>query len=775
MADFSKCIGLAIIGIGAAGSGFKDIDSYGFRIYHGNGSSKEAQPYQWNDSDLQSLVKDTILHTGMDFGKIVILATDPLLGESIIKSGISSEVRNIPGREDGISHAFLTASELLENSDVNGVLLLQEHPIDHSLAGALVCQAAFAAKEKKQIWAILAGAANNESTDNTVAGLIQPALDSAELQPAAIGLFLTTDMLQSTPEMNSPQELTTVFVSVPESSCALSGGEGGLLSIIKTVWCLHKRVIPGTKSWTAPADLETWQNSAFYIPTESRTWFNSSAQPTRCALTAFTEKDKGVSVLAFCEGPVRDTVVVPAAKLENSFMFPVSGASRQELLNNLAQLEHELNASTDLTNSFCQSLDNFQASSHTDEYIACILGQTKESLSREIEFAIKGIPSVIDKKTDWRTPLGSYFSGQPLGNTGKISFVYPGAFNSYPGIGRDLFYLFPGLYERLSDISADPGALLNERMLYPRGISALSAADLDEAEKNLAADPLAMLISGTSLAVLFTFLLREKFDLNPASAFGYSLGEISMMFASGTWSKADETSTALRASPLFRTRLAGPQNAIRENWGLPTVARAEDGANIWENYVLMAAPDDVATAIRKEPHVYLTHINTPRQVVIAGDPLACRRVIEVLKCNSLQAPFNYALHCEAMRSEFNALQDLLSWPVSSQPNMKLFSAATYQTVPIEQITIAQQIATGLCHMLDFPRLVNQAFDDGSRIFIELGAGSNCSRWVDETLKDQPHAAFSINRKGLDDDAAVLQLLAKLICHQVPVNLSVLIV
>ena len=76
--------------------------------------------------------------------------------------------------------------------------------------------------------------------------------------------------------------------------------------------------------------------------------------------------------------------------------------------------------------------------------------------------------------------------------------------------------------------------------------------------------------------------------------------------------------------------------------------------------------------------------------------------------------------------------------------------------------------------LDFPRLVNQAYSDGARIFIELGAGSNCSRWVDESLKDKPHASFSINRKGLDDHSAVLQLLSKLISHHVQVNLSAIL-
>ena len=117
----------------------------------------------------------------------------------------------------------------------------------------------------------------------------------------------------------------------------------------------------------------------------------------------------------------------------------------------------------------------------------------------------------------------------------------------------------------------------------------------------------------------------------------------------------------------------------------------------------MADPEAVNAALKNENRVFMTHINTPRQVVIAGDPTACRRVIETLKCNSLQAPFNYALHCEAMQSEFHDLQTLLSWPVANQPDMTLYSAAAYQAMPIEQKAIASQIAYGLCHQLDFPR------------------------------------------------------------------------
>ena len=125
-------------------------------------------------------------------------------------------------------------------------------------------------------------------------------------------------------------------------------------------------------------------------------------------------------------------------------------------------------------------------------------------------------------------------------------------------------------------------------------------------------------------------------------------------------------------------------------------------------------------------------------------------MIDRLKCKSLQAPFNYAIHCKPIQSEYDMLTKLHSVPVMGQPGMTLYSAATYEPMNIDQLTIARQIALELCNCLDFPRLIQLAYNDGTRIFIELGAGSNCARWINDTLQGQPHAAYSINRKGVDD-------------------------
>jgi PfaB family protein len=454
-------------------------------------------------------------------------------------------------------------------------------------------------------------------------------------------------------------------------------------------------------------------------------------------------------------------------------LFPLTAVSVAELLKELTALQAKLAAGSSLAGAAQDTYRQFLSEEPAAEFAACLLGQTPDEVSREIGFAMNGIPAAWEKQADWQTPLGSSFTSRPVGKDGKVSFVYPGAFNSYPGVGRDLFYLFPNLYDTLTEFSGDIGNLLNERLLYPRSLAALTPVDLAAIEAQLTADPITMLVSGSSLAVLYTDILRNVFEIHPTSAFGYSLGEISMMFASRVWTDADGTSQALRESPLFRTRLSGPQNAVREFWKLSPLSGSNPREALWVNYLLMTGPDKVKEVLADESRVFLTHINTPRQVVIGGDPAACRRVIDRLECKSLQAPFDYALHCEAIHSEYDMLTDLNSVPVMGQPGMTLYSAATYKPMPIARKTIARQIAHELCNCLDFPRLIRLAYDDGARIFVELGAGGNCARWVNDTLQDQPHAAYSINRKGVDDHTSILRLLARMVSQHVPVQLRAL--
>ena len=68
-------------------------------------------------------------------------------------------------------------------------------------------------------------------------------------------------------------------------------------------------------------------------------------------------------------------------------------------------------------------------------------------------------------------------------------------------------------------------------------------------------------------------------------------------------------------------------------------------------------------------------------------------------------------------------------------------------------------------------MIQQAYKDGARIFLELGPRESCTNWIGEILGKEKHLAVGINRKGIDDKISIIRALARLFSHRVPLDLS----
>ena len=762
---------LAITGMAVAIPGGGGIHEFGRLVYRSLPITGQFGGSSILESATVQVVRQVCGEARLAIGQVSIVSLSSSLTRILQASGTDGRVQEV----SGVTSALLMASDWLECGGEDIVLLVEAQENPQAVCALLVAQHKSALENARPVYALVTGAAEADGplSAPVISSVLQEARRVSGVRPESIGLIETATLTGTEIHAEEADGLLGAFGSEHPLTCALGGSVAGLLGVLKTAWCLSRRVIPGVSGWGGLAQPDAWQRSPFYNPMESRSWFIPASQLNRHAGLNLLATGGCFTHILFCDSAPVAAYSVEAPRQEPACLFPLTAGSASQLLEKMRALQSKLTAGSGLAIKARDAYRQYLQEKPTAEYVACLLGQTPNELLREIGFAMKGIPTAFEKQSDWQTPLGSFFTSRPLGKEGKVSFVYPGAFNSYPGVGRDLLYLFPNLYDCMTGITGDLGSLMNERLLYPRSMVALSSVDLAAIEAQLTTDPITMLISGSCLAVLYTDVLENVFEIHSTSAFGYSLGEVSMMFASRVWTDADGISKALRESPLFRTRLTGPQNAVRAYWNLPTRSESDPHEAIWVNYLLMTGPEKVKAVLPDEPRVYLTHINTPRQVVIGGDPAGCRRVIDRLKCKSLLAPFNYAIHCEPIHSEYDLLTELNSVPVMGQPGMFLYSAATYRPMPIDRQTIAQQIAHELCNCLDFPRLIHLAYNDGARIFVELGAGGNCARWVKDTLQGQPHAAYSINRKGVDDHSSILRLMARMVSQLVPVNLSVL--
>jgi len=165
-----------------------------------------------------------------------------------------------------------------------------------------------------------------------------------------------------------------------------------------------------------------------------------------------------------------------------SYLFPITGSDRSNLLEQLTNFQQTIRASKACSPSTPYSLPPtpfFHPSSfilHPSQtgYALALIGHDKESLLQEIDLAFQGITHAFETGQDWSSALGSYFTPDPLAANGSVAFVYPGASNSYPGLGRDIFRLFPDLHDRFGRIVNDMGRAIAETWLYPRSLERLS-------------------------------------------------------------------------------------------------------------------------------------------------------------------------------------------------------------------------------------------------------------------------------------------------------------
>ncbi|MCK4704885.1 MAG: hypothetical protein KAT90_05360, partial [Gammaproteobacteria bacterium] len=335
------------------------------------------------------------------------------------------------------------------------------------------------------------------------------------------------------------------------------------------------------------------------------------------------------------------------------FMFPLAAQDEAGMLQELGSLSA---VATDTTSLKKLSLKKYQQFKNktTEKLRMTILARSVEELQREILAAQKGLPVAIEKGEEWSTPTGSYFTPTPQADKGKIAFVYPGGFNSYIGMARDIFHMFPEVVDLVADASSNLKKMMRTHYVYPQTIAAPDKKALKQLEEVMGDDAIAMFESGIMTSIVYTKVIQDLLGVQPGAAFGHSMGELSMLFSSGAWSNTDYMSDTLHSTATFHNRLVGEMDVVRQAWNLPPAK--EGDKPIWGTYTLRTSPEKAEPIIAEEDRVFLIIVNAPNEIVIAGDDEACRRVVKKLKWKLFPVPIKDVVHNELVKAEFDALK-----------------------------------------------------------------------------------------------------------------------
>ena len=430
----------------------------------------------------------------------------------------------------------------------------------------------------------------------------------------------------------------------------------------------------------------------------------------------------------------------------NRLFIPISGNTHESLTVQLSQLIDSLDLSANFPDTdWLSSQGNnwFKRYQAKDKLALVLMAGSVEELMQEA----KAMRAYIEKTQQtlapapaqtpastpsanlaFKTPAGSYFTPTPLGDTG-LTFVYPGVGTVYPNMFSDLHGYFPELYREL-EREGDLAAMLQAEAIYQGAAYAKSAVDVksavdlkDSAEMSLSQ----LAISGVGASYLFSRLLTRVFNIQPQLALGYSMGEAAMWASLDIWQTPHALIHATQNSAIFNQEISGPLLAVRRDWQL-----SEDAPLVWNSFLVRAARAEINALLNDFPRVYLA-IEQGDTCILAGCEASCLQLLKRLNTRGIASNKVTAMHTPPSQSQHNAIQRFYSLGLKAnacETQVCFISAAQQSTVSIDSQSIAKSIADTFCAPLNFTALINTAYQQGARLFVEVGADRQTSTLID---------------------------------------------
>ena len=289
-----------------------------------------------------------------------------------------------------------------------------------------------------------------------------------------------------------------------------------------------------------------------------------------------------------------------------------------------------------------------------------------------------------------------------------IAYVFPGQGSQHAGMGKDLADNFPAARQVFEEADTALGFALSELCFN-------GPADQLQLTENT--QPAILTVSVAALRALEA----EGFP-KPAFVAGHSLGEYSALVAAGSLSLTDAVKT-VRARGRFM------QEAVPVGVGAMAAILGADLS------VVMTACEDAAQG----QVCSAANINSPGQVVIAGDTAAIDRAIGLLKKRgarramklNVSAPFHCALMQpaeERLAVEFNGITfNDLATPVVTNVDAKAINLGAEA-----RDALVRQVSQPVLWLQSVEFLISQ----GVQSLIEIGPGkvlSGLVRQIDRNL------------------------------------------
>lgn len=554
---------------------------------------------------------------------------------------------------------------------------------------------------------------------------------SAGIDPRTVGLLEghgTGTKVGDGVEING---LKLVFGEGQETECALGSvksqighakAAAGAAGLIKAAMALYTRVLPPTIKVDAPHP--HLRGSRFYLNGVSRPWYSPSGFPRRAGVSAFGFGGSNFHCVLeeAPSGPSFD------AMLNDIIICPFIAASDELLRASLAAFPD------------CLTWREYRA---VGQQLAKAVKKDPQG-PRLVIILRRGGPEIKSLLSEARKmtygdgqgshPLGVFYSRSPKKE--KLAVLFPGQGSQYPGMLRDLALRLPEIQNWLFDLEDMAPELKILDAIYP--VQLLPNQNMDHVSKDLTRTDRAQPAIGVLSAGAYRAL--ERFGLEVDMFAGHSFGELTALWASGCFD--DQT---------FR------ELAIKRGAYMADVSPDLGG-------MIAVSADEARLQTFVSSHklqLSLSNHNAPEQVVLGGPHEELDRALSLLKSEGLKAKklsVGAAFHSSLVADAAKPFSSLVNRVVWRKMRKSVYSNTTGKSYPSSNKAKAKLLGEQLARPVKFSEQVKRMYDEGARIFLEVGPHRRLSGLVSQNLAGKEIKTLSLDQSG----CGVLSL-AKCLC------------
>ena len=597
---------------------------------------------------------------------------------------------------------------------------------------------------------------------------LQRAYSAAGVSTDSIGLVEAHGTGTPVGDVTEVQALTQVFgqrdgllprvaLGTVKSMIGHTIPAAGVAALIKTALALHHQVLPPTLGCEQPNPELGLERTPFYINTETRPWIHGGAQPRRAGINAFGFGGINAhAVLEEWDGVASSRHRPPW----DSEVCILEGDSQEALADAAGELAAALQSGTEpALADLALTLGRELGASDNPRRLAIVASST-EDLRKKLGQAIERLADPDCRRI--KTTSGIYFEAEPLGRDGKLVFVFPGEGAQYPNMLADLCLQFSearAAFDRVDRLYAEhPRGHLLSDWVYPA--PAFSDEERQRTEARLMELDIAVEAVLTANAAVHGVISRlvPRYD----AMLGHSTGEHSAAMAVG----ALDVETDERLAAFCHGLYASYADAA-ERHDVPAA-------------VLLAIGGDAETANRiageAGGELFLAMDNCPHQAVLVGEAGAVARAREIavaagLMCEEL--PYDRAVHtplfapfAEDLRATFARL------PVRTA-STPLWSCTTAAPYPDDPEAIRELLVEHWTRPVRFRETIEALYDDGARVFVEVGPRGNMTSFMEDILRGRPACAVASDLRRRSGTAQLNHLVGRLAVHNVELDLDYL--